>query len=121
MAPTILVVDDEQAICDNLAAYLEDEGLRVYTAQSGEEALQRIHAGLRVQACVMDLRLPGMGGIEAILAIRRLAPEVRFVIHTGSGDDVVATALQRAGLGRVPVFRKPLADMDDLARTLRSC
>jgi CheY-like chemotaxis protein len=121
MAPTILVVDDEQAICDNLAAYLEDEGMQVYTAQSGEEALQHIAAGLRVQACVMDLRLPGMSGIEAILAIHRLAPAVHFVIHTGSADDIVAGALQRAGLGRVPVLRKPLVDMDGLAQALRSC
>ena len=118
MALTILVVDDEQAICDNLAAYLEDEGMQVHTALSGEEALQRIADGLSVHACVMDLRLPGMSGIETILAIRRINPAMRFVIHTGSANDIVAASLQRAGLGQVPVLRKPLVDMGDLVHAL---
>lgn len=120
MALTILVVDDERAICDNLEAYLEDEGMRVYTAQSGEEALHRISTGLTVDACVIDLRLPGMSGIEAILAIRQVAPMLRFVIHTSSADDVVAGALRRANLvGQVPVFRKLLVDMHGLTRALQ--
>ena len=99
---------------------LEDEGLQVYTAYSGEEALRRIDAGLTIQACVVDLRLPGISGIETIMAIYSRVPEMYFVIHTGSESEITTTTLQQAGLGRLPVFRKPLVDMSCLAKTLKS-
>ena len=118
MASRILVVDDEPAICDNLAAFLEDEGMQVHTACSGEEALSRISAGLDVQVCIMDLRLTDMSGTEAILEIHRLAPQVRFVIHSGSAHDSVLTKLREVGLGATPVFKKPVNNMAELAQTV---
>jgi CheY-like chemotaxis protein len=120
MAPSILVVDDEQAICDNLVAYLEDEGMRVYTVHSGEEAIEHVRTGPPVQVCIMDLRLPGMSGTDAMLAMRRLVPGMAFVIHTGSADDAVTAALRRSGLGRIPVFRKPVTDMAALVQALQA-
>jgi CheY-like chemotaxis protein len=118
MEPVVMVVDDEVSICDNLAAFLEDEGMQVYTAYSGEDALQRIGTGLPVQVCIMDLRLPGMNGAEAILKIHGRAPQVRFIVHTGSPHDSVISDLHRAGLGDIPVFRKPLEDMAALSHTV---
>lgn len=119
MGPVVLVVDDEIAICENLSAFLEDEGMRVICVHSGEDALSRINAGLAIQICIMDLRLPGMSGTAAILAIQQLDPRVRFVIHTGSAQEDVAAELQRAGLAGMPVFKKPVADMADLAQAAR--
>jgi two-component system OmpR family response regulator len=118
MGPAVLVVDDEPAICDNLAAFLEDEGMQVHTAHSGEDALSRIRAGLDVQVCIMDLRLPGMSGTDTILEIHRIAPQLRFIIHTGSAPDAVITKLRESGLGATPVFKKPVSDMTELARTV---
>ncbi|KOR32056.1 hypothetical protein TI05_09710 [Achromatium sp. WMS3] len=120
MSQTILIVDDEPGISDNLAIYLEDEGLQVYTAQSGEEALRRIDAGLRIQTCVMDLRLPGMSGIETIMAIHHRIPTMRFIIHTGSEDEIVTTTLQLAGVNQLPIFRKPLTNMATLTQLLHT-
>jgi CheY-like chemotaxis protein len=118
--PTILIVDDEPAICDNLAAFLEDEGLLPLVAHSGEEAIQRVTDGLVANVCVMDLRLPGMTGTETILAIRRLAPQTRFLVHTGSANDKVIAELARTGLKDVPVFHKPVRDMTQLAEAINS-
>jgi CheY-like chemotaxis protein len=111
MAPLILIVDDEQAICDNLAAFLEDEGLQPQIAHSGEEAVRLVNDGLAVNVCIMDLRLPGMTGTQAILAIRRLAPQIRFLVHTGSANDKVIAELARTGLRDIPVLHKPVRDM----------
>lgn len=116
MGPAVLVVDDEPAICDNLAAFLEDEGMRVHIVQSGEDALSRIAAGLPIQVCIVDLRLPGMSGTDAILQIHRIAPMVRFIIHTGSAPDPVLSKLQETALGSTPVFKKPVGDMSELAQ-----
>ena len=118
--PTILIVDDEPAICDNLAAFLEDEGLRACVAHSGEEAVERISGGLSAQVCIMDLRLPGMTGTEAILAIRQLAPRTRFLVHTGSANDKVIAEFGRTGLRDIPVVHKPVRDMTRLADAINA-
>lgn len=112
----ILVVDDEPAICSNLEAFLEDDGIEAYSARSAEEAIERIKGGLGIDVCIMDLRLPGMNGAEGIHRIRELTPEVRFIIHTGSFDDAVDATLRRTGLEGIPVFQKPVDDLALLAR-----
>lgn len=118
MPQSVLIVDDETAICENLSAFLEDEGMRTAVAHSGEQALEMIADGLQVDICIMDLRLPGMNGTEAILAIRTLRPGLAFVVHTGSAIEQVATELRRSGLAEIVVFNKPLDDMARLAATL---
>jgi CheY-like chemotaxis protein len=120
MAPAVLVVDDEVAICEGLAAFLEDEGMRVHTAHSGEEALSLLATDLPVQVCIIDLRLPGMNGTEAIVEIQRRAPDVRFVIHTGSAPDAVLRELGRVGLQATPIFKKPVCDLTEIAHIVRT-
>jgi CheY-like chemotaxis protein len=119
MAPSILVVDDEPAICEGLAAYLEDEGMCVFRAFSGEDALLRVASGLAIDLCIMDLRLPGMSGSSAIRELGRLDPRMRFLIHTGSAREDVAEELQRSGLGPTPVFHKPVTDLSEMASAAR--
>jgi CheY-like chemotaxis protein len=119
MGPAILVVDDEPAICHGLAEFLKDEGMQVYRAGSGEDALAQVAAGLPIGVCIMDLRLPGMSGAEAMRELKRLAPQVRFLIHTGSAQEDVADELRRAGLGSAQIFQKPVSDMEEMARAAR--
>lgn len=119
MAPTVLIVDDELPICDNLAAYLEDDGLRVQVAHSGEEALRRVAAGLEVQVCILDLRLPGMDGNQTALALHRIAPGIRFLIHTGSTDFTPTPELAGIGITPAQLFNKPVADMARLVQAVR--
>jgi CheY-like chemotaxis protein len=113
-------VDDEQAICDNLAAFLEDEGMRTTVAHSGEEALELILGGLPVDVCIMDMRLPGIDGTRAIAAIREQKPDVRFIVHTGSTSEKVASELRRTGLEDVQAFSKPVHDMRRLAEAINA-
>ena len=119
MTPTILIVDDEAPICDNLAAYLEDDGLCVQVAHSGEEALRMVETGLEVQVCILDLRLPGMDGNHAALALHRIAPGIRFLIHTGSTDFTPSPDLAGIGITPAHLFNKPVADMSRLVRAVR--
>jgi two-component system OmpR family response regulator len=114
----VLVVDDELAVRENLAAFLEDEGMRVTQAESGEQALETV-AECRFQACVMDMRLPGMDGNAAILALYELQPDLHFLIHTGSVNYSLPPALRRLGMSEAQVFMKPLQDMGILADAIR--
>lgn len=118
MSQKILIVDDEPKICDNLAIYLKDEGLQVYTAQTGKEALHYIDTKLEVKTCVVDLRLPDMHGIEVIMAIRHQIPTMRFIIHTGSEDEIVNTILRSTDLNQLPIFHKPLVKIENLVQLL---
>lgn len=117
MTPAVLIVDDEISICNNLAAYLEDDGLQVHMSHTGEDALGKIEAGLPVQVCIVDLRLPGMDGNATILALHRVAPGIRFLIHSGSFGYTLPQELIDIGITPEQIFQKP-ADMTRMTRTV---
>jgi DNA-binding NtrC family response regulator len=119
MALTVLIVDDEPPICENLAAYLEDDGFGVRIAHTGEEAVRLVETGLEVQVCILDLRLPGMDGNETAIALHRAAPGIRFLIHTGSADFTPSPGLVDIGITPQHLFNKPVSDMSQLVRAVR--
>jgi CheY-like chemotaxis protein len=78
----ILVVDDEEVMCESLAAWLREDGYVVDTASSGRDAVEK--ARLRDYAIYfVDLKMPGgMDGIETMMQIRRLHPDASIIIIT---------------------------------------
>ncbi len=120
MTVHVFLVDDEKTVRTTMAAYLEDEGFDVTQADSGEEAVTMAEKGLRANVCIMDMRLPGMDGHDAILALHERLPEVRFLIHTGSLSYVLTDDLREIGIGEHALFRKPLQDMSVLAEAVRA-
>ena len=108
----ILVVDDETPVRLSLAAYLEDEGFDVRTAESAEQALEILGTanGRIPNLAVVDLRLPGMDGAALILELARRHPGMKFLIHTGSTKFSLSEDLKSA-----EVFFKPVLDMGDMA------
>jgi two-component system, OmpR family, response regulator len=119
MTPEILLADDDTLIALSLATYSEDEGLRVTHAGS-TEALARVSAGERCQVCTKDICLPGMDGSRAIVKLHRIDPWIQFLIHTGSSDYSPPARLRVLGVGPERLFRKPLADVSPLARTVHA-
>lgn len=117
---TVMVVDDEQAVRENLAAYLEDEGMQIVQAESGEEAVEIVQSGTQFDVCVMDMRLPGMDGNAAIVALHALRPRSGFLVHTGSANYSLPAELRGLGLSEKHVFMKPLSDMGVLADAIRT-
>lgn len=110
----ILVVDDETPVRLSLAAYLEDEGFNVRTAESAEQALE-ISALRPAHLAVVDLRLPGMDGAALILELSKRHPGMKFLIHTGSTKFSLSEDLKAAGMDDSLVFFKPVLDMGDMA------
>ena len=114
--PSVLVVDDEPIIRENLQAYLEDEGMRVVSVASAEEALACVEDGdYCFDVCIMNIRLPGMNGHAAVQALHALCPEVRFIIHTGSVNYTLPKELSDLGLKANQIYLKPVDDMAPLA------
>lgn len=79
----VLVVDDSRLIRGLLAQALEQLGLVVAQAGDGEEAI-RLHREFAPDLTIMDLVMPKMGGLDAILEIREHAPEAKFIILSSS-------------------------------------
>jgi DNA-binding NarL/FixJ family response regulator len=113
-------VDDEALIASSLRVFLEDEGLAVDTAASGEDAIDTLREDAGFDVCIMDMRLPGMDGNATIRQIHELHPDMRFIIHTGSIDYRVPIDLQQFGIRTGHLFHKPLTDMRPIADAIRS-
>jgi len=80
---TILVVDDEEPVLRVAEEILSYLGFRVETARSGEEALERVAKGLAPDLILLDVVLPGMGGVETFARIRRIAPKIPILMTSG--------------------------------------
>src|SRR5450631_3117431 len=91
----ILVVDDEEVMCESLAAWLREDGYVVDTAPSGREALEKAQKK-DYAIYFVDLKMPGgMDGIEAMMEIRRLHPEASIIIITAYATvDTAITAMK---------------------------
>jgi len=93
----ILVVDDEEVMCESLAAWLREDGYMVDTAPSGRQAVEKARA--RDYAIYfVDLKMPGgMDGIETMMQIRRLHPEASIIIITAYATVDTAIAAMKEG------------------------
>ena len=100
----VLEVDDDPAIRDSLRRVIEHAGHTVTEAESGERALA-ILDGQRVDAVLLDIAMPGINGLEALVRIREMAPDTGVIVVTGEGT--VANALKAGQRGAYDFIEKP--------------
>jgi DNA-binding response OmpR family regulator len=81
----ILVVDDEEGIRQLYQEELEEEGYAVELAEKGEEALEKI-SRTKPDAVILDLKMPGMGGLEVLERIREQDKDLPVIICTAYGE-----------------------------------
>jgi len=84
-AESILIVDDEPSVLRYTKTVLIDH-YRVETAECGEEALQRINRGPAPNLIVLDIAMPGMDGLETLAKCKKISPEQKVLMMSGSGD-----------------------------------
>ena len=111
----VLLVDDERNIRLTVSQTLEDMGLTVHTVSNGEEALKRLRAetfGL----VLLDLKLPGMDGMEVLRRIRTAQPDLPVIILTAHGS--IETAVTAMKMGAADFIQKPFT-MRALAKKVR--
>jgi DNA-binding NarL/FixJ family response regulator len=98
---SILIVDDHPIMRVGVAALIASskEMVTVGQAGSGEEAIEQ-HALHKPDITLMDLRLPGISGVETIRRIRRVSPEARFIVLTTyEGDEDIHQAMEAGASG----------------------
>jgi CheY-like chemotaxis protein len=79
----VLIVDDDRAIRDVLSALLKYDGFAVIVATTGEDAIALIEQRPDLAAILLDLTMPGMGGMEALRKIRVLRPQLPVLLMSG--------------------------------------
>jgi DNA-binding response OmpR family regulator len=101
----VLVVDDDITVCDILEEFLRSRGYEAYTALDGPAAIAKVKE-LRPHIVLLDIIMPGMGGMEILKEIKRIDPSVAVIMVTGVGDNEVGRrALE---LGAYDYITKPV-------------
>ena len=108
--PRVLLVDDEEQFLDLLSQRLGTRGIDAETSTSGEEALVKIK-NRNFDAIVLDVMMPGIGGIETLKQIRKEHPELQIIMLTGQGT--VGKAVEAMNEGAMDFMEKP-ADINKL-------
>ncbi len=110
----VMIVDDDQAICRSLARILRTHGYEVETAFDGLSAVERADS-FQPHLLILDIRMPGIDGVETFHQIRERHPAVTGVLMTAhSGQSVIQDATDR---GVLTVMSKPL-DVNVLSETV---
>jgi len=104
MTKKVLLVDDEKDFLDTLSERLRTRGLDVSTSADPAEALERAQKG-GYDVLVVDLKMPGMNGIEFLRAIKDDRPEMQVILLTGHAT--VDKGIEAVKLGALDVLEKP--------------
>jgi DNA-binding NtrC family response regulator len=111
----VLVVDDEQAFANTLSQRLKMRDMKVGTAYDGEEALSKVKEE-EPDVMVLDLKMPGMHGMEVLEKIKKAYPHMQVIVLTGHGTEKDEEEAKR--LGGFDFLKKP-ADIDHLEHKIR--
>jgi len=100
----ILVIDDEVSVNNNIRKILIKKGYHVDQAVTKSEALEKVHSA-SYHLILLDLRIPGVKGLEMLKAVRDHRPEAKVIIITGYAS--IETAVETARMGAVDYLNKP--------------
>ena len=116
--PRLLVVDDDRAILTLIGTIALAEGFDVTTTVSGEDAMKQLRQR-PVDLVLLDLRMPGITGLDVLRAIRDISPRVKVVLMTGYAT--IDTAVEAVKLGAIDYLTKPfdLPRLRQLLSTVR--
>ena len=113
MAESILIVDDEKREAEMLAYFLKGKGFTILTADSGITALAQAEQH-RPEVVVMDIRMPGMGGLECLMQMKQKYPATEVIMATAVGEtDIVIDCMKGGAFG---YLMKPVDISELIAR-----
>ena len=112
----ILLVDDEEDFIEMLSLRLKESGENVLAAYSGSQCLEVLEKS-EIDVIILDIKMPGMDGIETLQEIKKRHPLVEVIMLTGHGT--IETAIEGMKLGAFDFLLKP-SDFDDLFEKVKN-
>ena len=110
----VLLVDDEEELVRALAERLEIRQLECEVALNGEEALRMVEDS-PPHVILLDLKMPGMDGMEVLRRVKKRHPDIQVVVLTGHGSESDEQIVRR--LGAIDYLQKPV-DIRELVKAL---
>ncbi len=107
----ILLVEDEETFIETMAKRLNKRDFAVSTASSGQEALDMLANNLKIDVVILDVKMPGMDGLETLQAIKQKYPLIHVIMLTGHAT--VESAIIGMKKGAFDYLMKP-CEMDIL-------
>ena len=107
----LMLVDDEAAFVTAIQRRLAKRNLDIVPAYSGQEALGKLEADAEIDVVVLDIKMPGMGGIQTLREIKRVHPLIEVILLTGHAT--FESAMDGMKLGAFDYLMKP-CDLDEL-------
>ena len=111
MRTAVMLVDDEVPFVDTMTKRLSKRNLDIVTAYSGHEALEKLSSDNSVDVVVLDVKMPGIDGIETLREIKKTHPLVEVIMLTGHAT--VETGIEGMRLGAFDYLMKP-CDIEQL-------
>jgi len=111
----ILVVDDEQTQREMVGGFLKKEGYSISLVNSGDEALKQCQNNF-FEVALIDLKMPGMNGIELLSKLKEIYPETQVIVMTAYGT--IETAVEAMKKGAFHYVNKPV-DLEELRITIK--
>lgn len=109
---TLVIVDDETGIVEEVKSFFEEEGHRVYTADSGEQGIELIRKR-KPDLVFIDVKLPDISGLQVLEETRKISPRSKTIVVTGYVDQKLIDQAEK--LGRDAFLQKPF-DLETLKR-----
>jgi DNA-binding NtrC family response regulator len=111
----LLIVDDEERFLSTTKTLMEKRGVKTLTAASGTKALQILEEA-RVDVVVLDVKMPGMDGVETLKRIKQKYPLIEVIMLTGHAS--VDSAVDGMKLGAFDYVMKP-CDINDILEKVK--
>ena len=103
--PLVMLVDDEVPFVEIMTKRLEKRSLQIISAYDGQEALEKLDKNRNVDVVILDVKMPGMDGIEVLREIKKSYPLIEVIMLTGHAT--VETAIEGMKLGAYDYLMKP--------------
>ena len=112
-APFIMLVDDEVPFVETMVKRLTKRKIETITAFSGEEGLEKLKTHQNLDVIVLDVKMPGMDGLETLKEIKTVSPLIEVIMLTGHAT--IELAIDGMKLGAYDFLLKP-CEIEELSR-----